>query len=56
MAYSPGRDLPREISEVLIFEENNITFTVENEEIIFKISLVKKDGSWRIDKIEEMNK
>ena len=32
------------------------TFTVENEGIIFKISLVKNNGSWRIDKIEEMEK
>lgn len=52
-ADGPGIGASREIREILSFEENEITFTVENEEIIFKISLVKKDGSWRIDKIEE---
>lgn len=54
-ADGPGIGASREINEIYVFEENDITFTVENEEIIFKISLVKKAGSWRIDKIEEMD-
>lgn len=55
-AYSPSRVMPREIREVLVFEENDITFIVENEENKLKISLVKKDGSWLINKMEEIVK
>ena len=56
MAYSPGWDLPREISEILVFEENDITFIVEDEYNKKKLSLVKKDGSWLIDMIEYLDK
>ena len=52
-ADSPGIGASREISEILFLEENDIAFTVENEGIVFKVSLVKQDGNWRIDEIEE---
>ena len=56
-ADAPGPGVPREIGEILVFEENDITFATEYKDLgfIFKVSLVKKDGSWLIDMIEYLD-
>ena len=56
MADAPEPGTPREISEVLVFEENEITFIVEDEDSKKKISLVKKADSWLIDMMEYLEK
>ncbi|MBE5893274.1 MAG: hypothetical protein E7286_07810 [Lachnospiraceae bacterium] len=56
MADAPEPGTPREISEILVFEENDITFIVEDEYNKKKISLVKKADSWLIDMMEYLEK